>query len=54
MIKFMQRFLRAENGTTAIEYGLIAALVVVLVIGSVAALGQTIVNVFWVKIAAAI
>jgi pilus assembly protein Flp/PilA len=54
MTKFVQRFLRTEKGTTAIEYGLIAALVVVLLIGAFQALGQTVVTVFWDKIATAL
>jgi pilus assembly protein Flp/PilA len=34
------RFLRDESGATAIEYGLIAALVSVVIIAAVAALGD--------------
>ena len=34
-----QRFLREEEGVTAIEYGLIAALIAVVIIGSVQAVG---------------
>ena len=33
------RFLRDESGATAIEYGLIAALIAVVVIGAVTAVG---------------
>ena len=33
------RFLRDESGATAIEYGLIAALVAVVIIGAVTAVG---------------
>ncbi len=36
----MQKFLRQEGGTTAIEYGLIAALIVVVIIGAIVALGN--------------
>lgn len=34
------RFLKDESGATAIEYGLIAALIAVAIIGGVTALGQ--------------
>ena len=36
----MQTFFKNESGATAIEYGLIAALIAVIVIGSVQALGE--------------
>ena len=49
----MHRFLRSEDGTTAIEYGLIAALICTVIVGSILALGQGIVNVLYTKIAAA-
>lgn len=35
------RFLKDESGATAIEYGLIAALIAVAIIGGVGALGQS-------------
>jgi pilus assembly protein Flp/PilA len=34
------RFLKDESGATAIEYGLIAALIAVAIIGGVSALGE--------------
>ena len=34
------RFLKDESGATAIEYGLIAALIAVAIIGAVSALGS--------------
>lgn len=34
------RFLKDESGATAIEYGLIAALIAVAIIGGVTALGE--------------
>lgn len=43
MEKFMQgvnRFIRDEEGVTAIEYGLLAALIAVVIIGSVRLVGQ--------------
>ena len=40
------RFLKDESGATAIEYGLIAALIAVAIIGGVTALGQSANNTF--------
>jgi len=40
------RFAQDESGATAIEYGLIAALISVVIIGAVAALGGTLTDVF--------
>jgi pilus assembly protein Flp/PilA len=40
MTKFVSRFLKNESGATAIEYGLIAALIAVVVIGAVTAVGN--------------
>lgn len=42
MSKFVTRFLKDESGATAIEYGLIAALIAVVIIGAVTALGTNI------------
>jgi len=39
MTKIVSRFLKDESGATAIEYGLIAALIAVVVIGAVTAVG---------------
>jgi pilus assembly protein Flp/PilA len=39
MSKFMTRFLKNESGATAIEYGLIAALIAVVIITGVSAIG---------------
>lgn len=39
MTKFVSRFINDESGATAIEYGLIAALIAVVIILSVTALG---------------
>ncbi len=38
-MKFIKNFLREEDGVTAIEYGLIAALVGVVIVASVTSLG---------------
>lgn len=40
MTKFFSRFVRNESGATAVEYGLIAALIGVVIIGGATALGQ--------------
>ena len=42
MTKFVSRFMSDESGATAIEYGLIAALIAVVIISAVTALGSTI------------
>jgi pilus assembly protein Flp/PilA len=39
-IQFAKRFAREEDGVTAIEYGLIAALIAVVIIGSVQLVGK--------------
>jgi pilus assembly protein Flp/PilA len=40
MSKFVTSFLKDESGATAIEYGLIAALVAVVLVGALTALGN--------------
>ena len=42
MSKFVSKFMSDESGATAIEYGLIAALIAVVIISAVTALGATI------------
>lgn len=39
MSKFVQRFIKDESGATAIEYGLIVALIAVVIITAVQTLG---------------
>ena len=46
MKKMMKRFVKDESGATAIEYGLIAALIAVVIIGAAKALGTTIQSTF--------
>ena len=46
MTKFVSRFLKNESGATAIEYGLIAALLAVVVIGAVTAVGNNLSGTF--------
>ncbi|MFA4950107.1 Flp family type IVb pilin [Brevundimonas sp.] len=42
MTKFISKFVSDESGATAIEYGLIAALIAVVIIGAVTLLGENI------------
>ncbi len=46
MSKFVQRFIQDESGATAIEYGLIAALIAVVIITGVTTLGNNLNNKF--------
>jgi pilus assembly protein Flp/PilA len=39
MSKIVTRFLKDESGATAIEYGLIAALIAVVIVGAVTTIG---------------
>jgi pilus assembly protein Flp/PilA len=41
MSKFVTRFLKDESGATAIEYGLIAALIAVVLVGALQAVGSS-------------
>ncbi len=42
MVKQVLRFLNDEEGATAIEYGLVAALISAVIIGSVTSLGTAV------------
>jgi pilus assembly protein Flp/PilA len=44
MCQIMRAFLRSESGATAIEYGMIAGLMFLAIVGGVQALGQSIVT----------
>jgi len=46
MTKFVKSFLSNESGATAIEYGLIAALIAVAAIAAMSTLGDTLGNTF--------
>ncbi|MGO9594350.1 MAG: Flp family type IVb pilin [Steroidobacteraceae bacterium] len=46
MRKSLQRFVRDESGVTAIEYGLIAAGIAVVIIGAVNILGTRVTSTF--------
>jgi pilus assembly protein Flp/PilA len=45
-MELIKRFAKDESGVTAIEYGLISALVAVVIIGSLIALGGGLTNTF--------
>ncbi|MGY8904557.1 MAG: Flp family type IVb pilin [Burkholderiales bacterium] len=45
-ISATRRFIRDEEGVTAIEYGLIAALISLLIIGGVTSIGESLCNTF--------
>jgi pilus assembly protein Flp/PilA len=42
MSQFVTRFMKDESGATAIEYGLIAALIAVVIIGAATTLGTNV------------
>ena len=46
MTKFVSRFLKDESGATAIEYGLIVALIAVVIIVAVTLLGSNLSGIF--------
>jgi Flp pilus assembly pilin Flp len=49
-----EKFPKADDGQDLLEYGLLAALIAVVAIGAVSAVGQTIYNVFWKTIPASL
>ena len=49
MSQLIARFIKEEEGVTAIEYGLIAALVAIVIVAAVASSGQSL-NTLWTKI----
>ena len=46
MSKFVTRFLKDESGATAIEYGLIAALIAVVLVGALQLVGTSLEGAF--------
>jgi pilus assembly protein Flp/PilA len=46
MTNLLSRFVRDESGATAIEYGLIAALIAVVIIGAVTTVGSNLSGTF--------
>jgi pilus assembly protein Flp/PilA len=53
MRKFICRFLKSRSGVTAIEYGLIASLIAVTIVGAVSRIGTTELSSTFAKINAA-
>ena len=51
LIPIFRRFLAAENGSTAIEYALIASCISIAIVGAVSTLGSQIKTVFYDKLA---
>jgi Flp pilus assembly pilin Flp len=54
LMTMMGRLFSEERGQDLMEYGLLAALIAVVAMASVSALGDTIYNVFWKQIGQAI
>ena len=54
LITAIGRLLSQETGQDLIEYGLLAALIAIVVMVTVGELGNTIYNVFWVQIGQAV
>ena len=50
LLRLAKRTIRSEEGQDLIEYGLLAALIAIVAIGTVSVLGQTIYSVFWKSI----
>lgn len=45
-MNFIKKFIREEDGVTAIEYGLIAALIAVVIIAAITAVGTQLSGIF--------
>lgn len=45
-MKLIARFAKDESGVTAIEYGLISALIAIVIVGSLIAVGGALTNTF--------
>ncbi len=54
MVTALGRLLQLEDGQDLIEYGLLAALIAIVAMVGVSALGDTIYNVFWRNIGQAL
>lgn len=51
-VAFIHRLQRHDEGQDLLEYGMLAALIAIVALGAVQAVGNTINNVFWSAIAA--
>jgi Flp pilus assembly pilin Flp len=54
MLTAIRRLVLRDEGQDLMEYGLLAALIAIVAMASVSALGNQIFNVFWVNIAQAV
>ena len=54
LLKRIRQFLASEHGQDLIEYGLLAALIAIVVMVGVSSVGQTVYNVFWRDIGQAV
>ena len=54
VMQTIERLLVRDNGQDLMEYGLLAALIAIVAMVSVSALGDTIYNIFWKQIGQAI
>jgi Flp pilus assembly pilin Flp len=54
MMTALERLQRLDNGQDLLEYGLLAALIAIVAMAGVSALGGTIYNVFWRNIGQAL
>ncbi len=46
MVNQLKRFMKEDEGATAVEYGLLAALIAAVIVGTVQILGTTVNNAF--------
>ena len=46
MIKFINRFVRDEEGATAVEYGLLVAVISIVIVGAAIFVGEALQDVF--------
>lgn len=53
MIQYVRDFLRQTRGATAIEYAMICAMIFVVIVGAVTALGSGVATTLYSKLAAA-
>ena len=51
VITVVGRLVRQRDGQDLLEYGLLAALIAIAALGAVTTLGNTIYNLFWLRIA---
>ena len=54
MLETIGKLLASDGGQDLMEYGLLAALIAIVAMASISALGDTIYNVFWKQIGQAI